>query len=430
MLKRLLFTLVAAASVLGIAATAYGSDYARSVDTTRIKPQVGTEQWVVLLCRFADSPAAPPFPMSDYDAAFNTHPKSHKNYFKEASYGQLKISAKIKNWRTIPARSSFSGSFSDRGEQFLFELYDACTQAHDSVTNFAAFQGIAMFFDDRELDVSDGTACQFGDTCTTNRTIGVSGYAYFDLRTKVLDGKNGFRAIWMATHESAHNEVTAHEMHHAYGAPHSYAGTDSISDTPEGNECWDPNQFRDVCGHDWDLMNAAWLGIPTDTHTLAATKVFHHKWITGPRRCNVITDITNQVFELERLSRPRDNNRCLAITIKHSSGNFGGTLNNWYVVEARFPVGFDADSSAMFGGGGIPGPAVLISRICIGTSPFCSPEPVVLGRDINGDFHIDEDSAEWQPGETFLNHDGKIKIKVVSKGEGFYTVRVARDSTP
>jgi hypothetical protein len=213
-------------------------------------------------------------------------------------------------------------------------------------------------------------------------------------------------------------------MHHAYGAPHSSAGTDSVTD----DECWDPGQARDVCGHAWDLMNSAWLSIPTDSHTLAATKVFHHKWITGARRCNVPNDVTNQVFELERLARPRNNSRCLAITIKQPGGTSEATL--WYVVEARFPVGFDSDSSSAFAGGGVPGASVLISRLCIGTHFFCNSEPVVLGRDRNGDFQIDEGRTEWQAGEVFVNHNGQIRVEVLSKGDGFYTVRVTRDSTP
>jgi hypothetical protein len=302
-LKKLFLTFAAAAAACGIAATAYGHDYGRNypravTNAATLPAQIGNEKWVVLLCRFADSPLARPFPASTYDAAFNTDPKSHKNYFREASYGQLNISTTVQDWRTLPRRNSFSGNYGTRGEQFLFELYDACTKAHDATTNFANFHGIAMFFDDRELDTSDRTACQFGDTCTTNRSIGVTGYGYYGLQRKVLDGKNSFRTVWMKTTSSALNEATAHEMHHAYGAPHSAAGTDSVADDPEGNECWSPSQFRDVCGHAWDLMASAWLGLPTDTHTLAATKVFHHKWISGARRCNVPTVVTYKIFEL------------------------------------------------------------------------------------------------------------------------------------
>ena len=425
MLRKLIFALVAAAaSAIGVAANAGGGlDYTR-VDTAKIPPQVGDEQWAVLPCRFADSPTPVPFRRSAYDRAFNTAAKSHKNYFAEASYGQLNISATVKKWGTIPARSTFSGSFQTRGEQFLFELYDACTQAHDASANFARFEGIAMFFDDREKDVSDGTACQFGDSCTNNRSIGVSGYGYFDLQRDPLDGANGFRTIWMKTFSPALNEVTAHEMHHTYGATHSAAGIESSPD----DECWDSFQARDVCGHHWDLMYSAWLSLPTDTHTLAATKVFHHKWISGARRCNVINDITDRVFELERLARPRNNGRCLAITIRQPGST--PDFTNWYVVEARFPVGFDADSSSMFNGGGIPGAAVIISRVCVGTHPFCSPEPVVLGTSSDGFGTIDEKGAEWQPGEVFTSFHGQIKIQVVSKGSGFYTVKVTRDSTP
>jgi hypothetical protein len=93
-------------------------------------------------------------------------------------------------------------------------------------------------------------------------------------------------------------------------------------------------------------------------------------------------------------------------------------------------VGFERDSSTMWEGGGIPGAAVLISRVCTGDFP-CTHEPMVVGRDISPqDWAIDKASASWQVGETFTNYTGTIKVEVLSKGSGFYTVRVTRDSTP
>ena len=179
------------------------------------------------------------------------------------------------------------------------------------------------------------------------------------------------------------------------------------------------------CAHEWDPMAMASLGIPADSHTLAANKVFNLGWIDGARRCNVTADGT-QDFQLERLAKPRDNDRCLAITIQ-----VPGATTAWYVVEARFPVGFERDSSTVWQGGGIPGAGVLISRICTGTDFFCTHEPMVVGRDINPqDGMIDTRSAYWQAGETFTNYTGAIKVQVLSKGAGFYTVRVTRDSTP
>jgi M6 family metalloprotease-like protein len=440
MLIKLMFGLAAAAWALGIGATAnaqsdknistksfHKRDHQR-VNTAKIPPQVGEESWVVLLCRFADSPTPVPFTTATYDAAFNTDPKSHKKYFAEASYGKLQLSFTVRSWKTIATRSTFPGDFRSRGEPFLFEIYDACTAAHDATVNFSQYNGILMFFDDREKDTSDGSACGYGDTCTTDRRLGLSGYAYFNLDRGPLDGKSGFRAVWMATHEGAHNEVTAHEIHHAYGAPHSSAGTEDLYD----DECFDSFSFQDdLCGHAWDLMAGAWTSLPTDTHTLASTKVFHHKWISGtPRRCNVARDTPadGTVFQLERLAKPRENDRCLAITISVPGSD--AVAATWYVVEARFPVGFDADSSTMFAGGGVPGPAVIISRLCIGTHFACNPQPVVLGRDMDGNFSIDELATEWQPGETFVNFNGTIKVQVLSRGSGFYTVRVIRDSTP
>ena len=382
------------------------------------RDNVGNEKWAVLLCRFADSPTAKPFPVADYDAAFNTADKSHRRFFKQSSYGQLMISADVYSWRKIKDRSFYPGDYLSHGEAFLHDLFRACTKKHDDRVDFSQYEGVIMFFDDRELDISDGTACGFGDTCTDDRTIGVSGYAWSDLRIKKMDGHRGWRTVWMATHGSAHNEVTAHEISHTYGAPHSAAGADDAFD----DECFPVGP--PACGHPWDLMASSWLGIPPDSHTLAATKVFHHGWISGARRCNVTTDGT-ETFELERLALARDNDRCLAITILQP-----GTTDAWYVVEARFRKGFDADSSDAFPGGGIPGPAVLISRICF-EEPFCTQEPMVVGRDISPqDGQIDEGSAEWQAGETFVNFNGQITIEILSRGTGFYTVRVTRDSSP
>jgi len=386
-------------------------------DGARIK-HTGNEKWAVLLCRFADSPQARPFTAAEYDAAFNTDAKSHKRFFKEASYGRLTIRADVYNWKRIRPRAFYGGDFnSDGGYDFLNKIFRTCTKKHDAGVDFSEYDGIAIFVDDRELDINDGTACGFGDTCTDDRRIGVSGAAWINHRIKVLDGTRGFRVIWMSSLSGANNEVTAHELAHAYGAPHSAAGPDDYLDA---EHCFNGNMA--VCGHEWDLMASAWTGLPTDAHMLAATKVFHHRWITGERRCNVRTDGV-RTFDLERLARARSNDRCLAIAIQHPQASA-----LWYVVEARFPVGFDSDSSDAFGGGGIPGASVLISKICVGNDPFCDGEPIVLGLDDNFDFAIDENSAEWQAGETFTSKDDKIVVEVLSKGAGFYTVRVTRDS--
>jgi M6 family metalloprotease-like protein len=387
--------------------TAAADDGARIVHT-------GREKWAVLLCRFADSPQAKPFTRAEYDAAFNTDAKSHKRFFKEASYGELIINADVYNWKRIRPRAFYGGDFNtDGGYDFLNKIFRTCTKKHDAGVDFSKYDGIALFLDDRELDVNDGTACGFGDTCTDDRRIGVSGAAWVNHRIKVLDGTRGFRVIWMSSLSSANNEVTAHELAHAYGAPHSAAAPDDFNDAPH---CY--NSTMAVCGHPWDLMTSAWTGLPTDTHMLAATKVFHHKWITGERRCNVRNDGVF-TFDLERLAKARTNDRCLAIAVEVDEGV-------WYVVEARFPVGFDSDSSDAFGGGGVPGAGVIISWICMTDQVGCHQEPIVLGMDDDDDFQIDENSAEWQPGESFTDRFDRVTVEVLSKGAGFYTVRVTR----
>jgi hypothetical protein len=42
---------------------------------------------------------------------------------------------------------------------------------------------------------------------------------------------------------------------------------------------------------------------------------------------------------------------------------------------------------------------------------------------------IDTVSASRQPGETLTNYDGRIEVEAISKGAGFYTVRVTRHSS-
>jgi hypothetical protein len=380
--------------------------------------RVAADRWAVLLCRFADSPVARPFEPTDYSRAFNSDPLSHRRYFREVSYGRVEIDADVYRWRTIGARSAYPGDFWTGGEyDFLNALFKACTKKFDAAVDFSQYEGIAIFLDDRELDVADGTACQYGDTCTVGRRIGVSGAAWVNLTITQLDGVTGWRTIWMANLPSALNEVTDHELLHAYGATHSAAGAD---DAAAAIECF-PYGWP-ACAHPWDPMSMASTGIPADAHPVAATKVFNTGWIDGERRCNVTTDVTDKEFQLERLAKPRDNNRCLAITIQ-----VPGAPTAWYVVEARFPVGFERDSSPLWSGGGIPGAAVLISRVCTGTDLFCTREPMVVGRDLHPqDGIIDTASASWQPGETFTNYDGRIEVEVVSKGAGFYTVRVTR----
>ncbi|MEX2236166.1 MAG: hypothetical protein WEB00_01330 [Dehalococcoidia bacterium] len=420
-----LFIVTALAILAGGLGSASASPPTRqSQESALTIPHVGQSKWVVLLCQFADSPsdATDPVPsphtVADYNDAFNTNPKGMKAYFKESSYNKLKFSAVVKDWRRLPHNRGFYGNYQSEGEAFLFELFDDCAARFNNVVDFSDFDGIAFMMDDRERDPNGGP-CDFGESgCTDNRGLGVGGYGWVRV-PKTLDGKFGFRAIWMPYLSEPLNEVTAHELSHAFGATHSAAGAD---DAGLHGECFPAGP--PACGHEWDLMASASFGLPPDSHTLAATKVFNHRWITGTRRCNIVNDVSNRVIELERLARPRANDRCLAITIRHPQSSTA-----WYVVEARFPVGFEKDSSTMFPGGGVPGPSVLISRMCTGGT-FCTREPMVIGRDENGDFVIDEASAEWQPGETFVSVGGFIRVEIVSRGAGFYTVRVTRDSTP
>ena len=414
----LLLALTVAGSLVAVeggrTAAAPAAQPTPKAETRAVEDAIGPENWAVLLCQFADSPATPPHTAYAYRMGFQNKAKSVRNFFTQSSYGQLDLTFSVKNWKRLDRDRSDFGTFNQDGESFLFDIYDACTAAHTGSVNFNNFDGVLIIFDDRDVD-AQGNVC-FGSGCIEHG-IGIN-YGYQSI-PRMVDGKTGHRAVWLAYAGGVPGEVAAHEMLHTYGVGHSAAGAD---DAGAYGECFP--EGPPVCGHPWDPMASAWLILPPDSDTLAANKVFQLDWINGARRCNVTSDVSEVTFELERLTRPRANNRCLAITISHPLAP-----EAWYVVEARFRLGFDADNSPDFGGGGIPGPAVLISRMCSGGT-FCTFEPMVVGRDINGDFSIDEESAEWQAGEVFTSVGGYIQIQVVSQGAGFYTVKVTRDSSP
>src|SRR6266849_5746014 len=333
----------------------------------------GPQPWVTVLCRFADEAGVTPRSKAWFESLLlgSVTAPGLDHYWRQVSYGNVNLTGSVVvGWYTLPQPRSYYVYGSPLQLDFQRAASD-CTGVADADVYFPGFVGINLAFNDN-LD-----CCAWGGSWTLTR-----------------DGQSrAYRMTWLPPWGYENQGPVAHEMGHGFGRPHSSGPYSATYDSA------------------WDVMSGIWLDCPpydpsygcVGTHTIS-----YHKdilgWIPAAQRY-MATAGTSQTITLERLGLPTTSNYLMAkIPI-------GGSATNFYTVEVRRFVGYDAT---------LPGEAVVIHKVDTTRS---DRDAQVVDPDGNGD--PNDAGAMWLPGETFFDSPNGISVSVVGQTATGFQVTVA-----
>ena len=273
----------------------------------------GSQKWVSILCRFADSPNVTPYPKTWFETLMlGGAAPGLDHYWREVSFGTVNLTGSVVvGWYNLPQPRSYYVYGNQLDTQ---RAANDCTSVADADVHFPSFIGINLMFND-DLD-----CCAWGGSTYLTR-----------------DGQSRlYRITWLPPWGYESQGPVAHEMGHGFGLPHSSGPYGATYDSR------------------WDVMSDVWNNCPpydptygcVGTHTIA-----YHKdllgWIPSNRRY-VAALGTSATFTLEPLDQLASSGYMIARI------PLPGTTTRFYTVETRRLAGYDAK---------LPGHAVIIHLV-------------------------------------------------------------------
>jgi len=327
----------------------------------------GSQKWVSVLCRFADSANVTPYPKTWFETLMlGGQAPGLDHYWRQSSFSAINLTGSVVvGWYTLPHPRSYY-VYGNPLELDAQRAADDCTAAADADVYFPSFIGINLMFND-DLD-----CCAWGGSTSL-----------------LLDGQmRMYRITWLPPWGYESQGPIAHEMGHGFGLPHSSGPYDQTYDSR------------------WDVMSDVWGNCPpwdptygcVGTHTIS-----YHKdllgWIPSNRRY-VAAPGTTETITLEPLDQLATSGYMIARI------PLPGSTTRFYTVETRRLAGYDTP---------LPGHAVVIHLV---DTTRADRDAQVVDPDADGD--PDDAGAMWLPGETFIDPENGISVAVLSAaGQGF-----------
>jgi len=330
----------------------------------------GSRRWITLPCKFADV-AAEPEAEAYFDAMYGGSYPGLDHYWRELSYGQMNVAGSHGiAWRGLPHPRSH---YLPGGSLDLGSLFEDCIAAAEAEVDFSLYDGIQLAFN----DVLD--CCAWGGSWYTT-----------------LDGvTRSWRVAWLPPWGYQNINISAHEMGHGFGLPHS-----NNSDG-DGNEYDNP----------WDVMSDGWSYAIDDAvfGVLGKHTIGFHKHLLGWFPPDKIFNLRGKDWATIWLDPQQrafvDDYRFIRIPRRGD----GGTL----FIEARERQGYDSQ---------LPGEAVIIHE----ASPNHPFMAWILDADDPPADNASTEGVMWRVGETFIDPAG-IAVAVVQRTSDGFRLELSSD---
>ena len=324
---------------------------------------LGSQKYLTLPCRFGDATGITPEPLS----FFEDYMDFMDDYWREVSYENINLVGSVeKDWENLPdPHDDYFNQTDDR--IFFLKAAFECMTEFDGDIFFPDFDGINFMYNQN-----------------------LEGYSWGGGLNIDIDGEVKFYPMtWMAeSHWGTTQNILGQEMGHSFGLPHESGMNDD--DNPYDSK--------------WDVMSSGGDNSSPDpdfgklgVHVVAVYKDALG-WIEAADVYMADMSDDQDVF-IERLAEPTDLGN--ADVYLEAQIEIGGSPTDFYTIEARKFVGFDAS--------GVPGEAILIHIV---DTTLDDRNAQVI--DATDNENPNDSGAKWVAGELFVDDVNNISIGIVN----------------